>query len=308
MLSKKNPAPLNWKKILFHNSIAYDRWLQLPKDVWRLIIMTGVSKKPMLIGDFDFNFLRRLRVVCSYFARLIDPLFCQRIIYLNPNANSCKYTCVQCSNNAPCVDGRWYYKSHLQCNPYFEGECTYKMRKWTWTHNPMFGELKPPGRPKRLWFRQTIAATKLPQRSKISAALPQIIEQNVFNRQGRKLAVTLENLAKTKTIVRIKTRSGSRDWEPAIPENRKGTKFWKRNGNRKMIDRPDCTVGCDCSECTYVCWCYYDSDESYYRRQRWNNEKRDFNNFPTYFYHFMGNRFSGKEDESEESEESSFYG
>lgn len=132
----KNP-PLDFKKLDFSRpNIA--PWLSLPKDLWSLILK-------------DFIIWRKMRVVCKYFANLITPKFCLRIILNDGHVKNC-----------------WKH---------FERSCPKKVRKmirlegydilkrnfnWVEDNNYYFIRKHEHG---RNWFRFTILKTepKIPQ-------------------------------------------------------------------------------------------------------------------------------------------------
>lgn len=228
---------LDYSKLFFSKStLPPNEWLSIPKDVWKLIVIQLVGKSKE-IGYWARKDVVNLRMVCMYFANLIDPQFILKIILLNPDASKYQYLCGYCRSGSlqkwvnsckccymSCIINRFYKMDNLK-------------KRLKWCYDEYLDEFKD-GRP-RNWFRFTIVKN-----------VP------IVHKEQPLLQISEPYLCK----------KYEREYHPRM--NRRSAKFWKRNGNRKIINRVDCTVGCECLECVeepekfeeYLHYDYSDSD------------------------------------------------
>ncbi len=273
---------LDYSKLFKQKNIGANVWLLIPKDVWRCIIIFALDDRcKTKIGYFDYDTLWKLRIVCHFFANLIDPLFCLKIIYMNPNADKCRLTCAKCSHDEMCQKKYWMY--HKNKNPYFNKENEYKRKKWKWVENPEFGKIE---RKKRVNMFSGIIkhASK-----KINVKYPiEVREQNVFfTRHTRKLATNA--FSRNFSCKKWKLTKNDRTTPERCTPNHKKTKFWKRTKARTVINRPTCSVGCDCQQCIDIQDSNYSSGEYLYKKR------------PMNYYRHVGKIFYNSEESSEES-------
>ena len=144
-----------------------DACLKIPKDVWRLIAAECI-KQPNWIG-LNTDYVIALRSVCKYFAELITPHFCLRVIFMNPDANNFAFGCGVCTFNSRLIrtGGTYVCKKHWrEQNEYCGYEDVYKYIKYKWIHNPKKFRFEPPLQRaniiRRPIFRKTIPQTKQP--------------------------------------------------------------------------------------------------------------------------------------------------
>lgn len=131
----------------------------------------------MIIKDFTIYQLRVLRVVCKFFASLIDGRFMNSVIY------------------------GIYRKGTWRIVRYYNDEILKKEE--------------------RCWFRFKIKESEKKEKQPIGNVLQISTSDN--------------------------RRKEFKEWSDR--KNRRKSKFWKRNGNRRILDRVDFTVGCECEEC-----------------------------------------------------------
>lgn len=142
----KNP-PLDFKKLDFSRpNIA--PWLSLPKDLWSLILK-------------DFETWRKMRVVCKYFAKLIDPIFCMRIILNDGHVMNC----TKLNEFVWTKKGYWLSYSCQKCRElYNKGfkesfNVDFLKREWKWKESQsshFFNIEKRKQKEDYNWFRFTI--------------------------------------------------------------------------------------------------------------------------------------------------------
>lgn len=176
---------------------THDQWLNIPKDVWKLIIK-----------NFTIYQLRVLRVVCKYFAYLIDGRFMNIVIYgIYRKGTWIQRDPEHCS---------WYHKHKNQCH--LRMHYYYDKRYVRYYDDEILKKEE------RCWFRFKIKESEKKEEQFIGNVLQ--ISTSDYKRKELK------------------------EWMPTEKgKNRRRSKFWKRNGNRRILDRVDCTVGCECEEC-----------------------------------------------------------
>lgn len=151
-------------------------WLQIPKDVWKHIIMYSLDTSLFdIIGWCDFYTIMHLRLTCRFFAALLQPDFCLRIIFSNPRADLYPYYCDKCI---------YYLGDPLSCDYHF------------WPRNPYYGQKVEMAKNNFRQFRWKVC--DVPEIAKPAAATTKVkkrqptvaqgLEQQVFNRRGLKLA------------------------------------------------------------------------------------------------------------------------
>jgi hypothetical protein len=187
---------MNYEKLI-STFKTHDQWLNIPKDVWKLIIK-----------DFTIYQLRVLRVVCKYFASLIDGRFMNTIIY------------------GIYRKGTWIQRDPEHCSwyPKHKNQCHLKTHYYYDKRYVRYFDDEIVKKKERCWFRFKIKESEKKEKQSIGNVLQISTSDN--------------------------RRKEFKEWMPTEKgKNRRRSKFWKRNGNRRILDRVDCTMGCECEEC-----------------------------------------------------------
>lgn len=204
---------LDYKKLDFSRSNIAP-WLSLPKDLWSLILK-------------DFQTWRKMRVVCKYFAKLIDPIFCMRIIINDGHVMKCKEPCGWFESE------HYFYLQKYSCT-HCRKMYTYNFkssfninvlkRKWKWCedYRSHFWDIKKQEKKDyKKWFRFEILESK--------QKIPQV--QKYFE------------ITQPYDKVKLRTKD---EYDPNRKSNHK--KFKYRKTDRRFIDRVNCAVDCTCCD------------------------------------------------------------
>ncbi len=223
--------PISWGKIV-RIMPSQDGWLNLPKDVWRLICtMTLVSGT---IGYIDIQQIVRLRSSCRYFANLITPHFCLKVIFINPATNNFAYTCGLCTKDASyqtwrCGEKRCN-KHHRTQNEYCGLGDKYHTKKYIWSHNPesfVADRSKPSCVIRRPIFRKT---------KPIKQAPPRYCTETYLDKRGTSnpQKIDMEKYYKSRKANNPKQSHSN---VPRSTCNRRKDKFWKKKEFDDNYDR-----------------------------------------------------------------------
>jgi hypothetical protein len=207
-------------------------WLQLPKDVWKMIVLRSLWGVPSIyyIGWYDFPSISRLRTVCRFFASLLDPRFCLKIIFSNPRTNASPFYCGVCTLSSE-VRSDGICQFHLEKrNPYFRKERSKFSKSYKWAYRVNHKTFSPVGFSKLQLAKPRANVTQTQQRNVIS-----VTEQNVFNRHGRKL----DGNSDKKNVIKYDPIKGR-----SHPNKRK-PKFWKCNEKIRIEYESDDTEDID---------------------------------------------------------------